>query len=84
MIRAIKWIRDLLFQNLPWKLLSLATAVVIWALVATEPELTTMANVRLEYRRVLFRSDSGPAISESSLEVALPRDRRGDLGPGRH
>jgi hypothetical protein len=52
MIRAIKWIRDLLFQNLLWKLLSLATAVVIWALVATEPELTTMANVRLEYKNL--------------------------------
>ena len=52
MIRPIKWIRDLLFQNLVWKLLSLATAVVIWALVATEPELTTMANVRLEYKNL--------------------------------
>ena len=52
MIRAIKWIRDLLFQNLLWKLLSLATAVVIWAMVATEPELTTMANVRLEYKNL--------------------------------
>ena len=41
MIRPFKWIRDLLFQNLVWKLLSLAIAVAIWALVATEPELTT-------------------------------------------
>ena len=52
MIRPFKWIRDLLFQNLVWKLLSLAIAVVIWALVATEPELTTMANVRLEYKNL--------------------------------
>jgi YbbR domain-containing protein len=51
-IRPIKWIRDLLFQNLLWKLLSLAIAVVIWAMVATEPELTTMANVRLEYKNL--------------------------------
>ncbi len=52
MIRPFKWIRDLLFQNLVWKLLSLGTAVVIWALVATEPELTTMATVRLEYKNL--------------------------------
>jgi YbbR domain-containing protein len=52
MIRPLKWIRDLLFQNLPWKLLSLAIAVVIWALVATEPELATFANVRPEYKNL--------------------------------
>ena len=52
MIRPLKWIRDLLFQNLGWKLLSLAIAVVIWALVATEPELATFANVRLEYKNL--------------------------------
>ncbi|MCX6626081.1 MAG: CdaR family protein [Candidatus Solibacter sp.] len=52
MIRPLKWIRDLLFQNLIWKLLSLAIAVVIWALVASEPELATFANVRLEYKNL--------------------------------
>ena len=52
MIRPFKWIGDLLFQNLGWKLLSLAIAVVIWALVATEPELATFANVRLEYKNL--------------------------------
>jgi YbbR domain-containing protein len=51
-IRPFKWIRDLLFQNLIWKLLSLAIAVVLWAMVATEPELTTMANVHLEYKNL--------------------------------
>jgi YbbR domain-containing protein len=51
-IRPLKWIGDLLFQNLVWKLLSLAIGVVIWALVATEPELTTMANARLEYKNL--------------------------------
>jgi YbbR domain-containing protein len=51
-IRPLKWILDLLFQNLGWKLLSLAIAVVIWALVASEPELATFANVRLEYKNL--------------------------------
>jgi len=52
MIRSFRWIRDLLFQNLVWKLASLAIAVVIWALVATEPELATFATVRLEYKNL--------------------------------
>ena len=52
MIRPLKWIGDLLFQNLLWKLLSLTIAVVIWALVATEPELATFASVRLEYKNL--------------------------------
>jgi YbbR domain-containing protein len=51
-MRPFRWVRDLLFQNLVWKLFSLGIAVVIWALVATEPELTTMANVRLEYKNM--------------------------------
>jgi len=51
-IRFLKWLRDLLFQNLGWKLLSLAIALVIWAQVATEPELATFANVRLEYKNL--------------------------------
>ena len=37
MIRAFKRV----FENAGWKLLALAVAVVIWALVASEPELAT-------------------------------------------
>jgi YbbR domain-containing protein len=51
-VRQVKWIGALLFENLPWKLLSLAIAVVIWALVATEPELTTNARAGLEYKNL--------------------------------
>jgi hypothetical protein len=51
-MRLLKWVRGLLFENLPWKLLSLAVAVLIWALVATEPELTTSARAGLEYKNL--------------------------------
>lgn len=51
-MRALKWFRELLFRNVGWKLLALAIAVVIWALVATEPELSTFATVRLEYKNL--------------------------------
>jgi YbbR domain-containing protein len=70
-IRPFKWIRDLLFQNLGWKLLSLAIAVVIWALVATEPELTTLANVRLEYKNLPEGLEISAEPSASSIELEL-------------
>src|SRR5262245_31252428 len=52
MRRIANWLRGLLINNLAWKLLSLVVAVLIWALVASEPELATFATVRLEYRNL--------------------------------
>ena len=73
MIRPFKWIGDLLFQNLGWKLLSLAIAVVIWALVATEPELATFANVRLEYKNLPEGLEiSSEPVSSVMLELRGP------------
>ncbi len=42
----------LLFENLMWKLLALSIAVLLWALVASEPELSTFEHVRLEYKNL--------------------------------
>jgi hypothetical protein len=50
MIRALKWIYGLVFQNFGWKLLSLTIAVAIWAMVASEPEMGTLMPVQLGYR----------------------------------
>ena len=73
MIRSLKWLRDLLFQNLGWKLLSLAIALVIWALVATEPELATFANVRLEYKNLPEGLEiSSEPVSSVMLELRGP------------
>ena len=46
------WTLGLVFQNFGWKLLSLAIAVAIWALVASEPELSTFTPVQLTYKNV--------------------------------
>jgi YbbR domain-containing protein len=43
---------ELVTHNFLWKLLALAGAVVIWALVASEPELSTFTTVRLEFRNL--------------------------------
>ena len=71
-----------MFQNIGWKLLSLAIAVVIWALVATEPELATFATVRLEYKNL----PEGLEISSDPVSSVVARIARpsGELrGAGR-
>ena len=85
MIRPLKWIRDLLFQNVVWKLLSLAIAVVIWALVATEPELATFASVRLEYKNLPEGLEiSSDPVSSVTLELRGPSGALRGVGDGAH
>jgi hypothetical protein len=75
MIRAFQLVRALLFENLAWKLLALAVAVVIWALVASEPELATFVTVRLEYKNL---PDDLEISSEPMTSVVL--ELRGPSG----
>jgi YbbR domain-containing protein len=76
-IRALKWITE----NFWWKLMALAIAVVIWALVSTEPELATFATVHLEYKNLPddleITSDTGTAVS---LELRGPSGALRNLG----
>ncbi len=74
----------LIFQNVWWKLSALAIAFVIWALVATEPELSTFNTVRLEYRN--FPADlemSSPPTETVTLELRGPAGELRGLGDGR-
>jgi hypothetical protein len=48
----LKKFGEVVVQNAGWKLISLAIAVVIWALVASEPEMATFTTVRLEYKNM--------------------------------
>ena len=47
-----KRILGLVIQNPGWKLLSLAIAVVVWGLVANEPEISTFSTVGVEYKNL--------------------------------
>jgi YbbR domain-containing protein len=86
LVRSLKWIRDLLFQNLAWKLLSLAIAVVIWALVATEPELATLTTVRLEYKNIPegLEISSEPSSTTVELELSGPSGALRGAGDALH
>jgi YbbR domain-containing protein len=81
--RASKWTLRLVFHNFWWKLLSLAIAVVLWALVASEPELSEFASVRLEYRNLPddLEISSNP-VSSVSLELRGPSGELRGAGDG--
>ena len=48
-------------HNFGWKLLSLGIAVVIWAVVASEPELSTFATAPVEYKNLPETWRSAPS-----------------------
>jgi diadenylate cyclase len=73
--RALKWILSLVFQNFGWKLLSLLAAVILWALVASEPELSTYATVQVQYKNL---PDDLELSSEPLTQVML--ELRGPSG----
>ena len=52
MKRGLKRLGAAIIDKIWWKLLALMVAVVIWALVASEPELSTFTTVRLEYKNL--------------------------------
>src|SRR5215467_2763638 len=98
MRRPLQRFGEAIFQNAGWKLLSLAIAVVIWALVASEPEMATFTTVRLEYKNMPedLEISSEPA-QNVVLELKGPSgELRGDglrpavvidvggVGPGLH
>ena len=75
----LRWIREALFERLAWKVLSLIIAVVIWALVASEPELATFASVRLEYKNLPEDLEiSSDPVSLVSLELRGPSGELSD------
>jgi YbbR domain-containing protein len=80
-MRTLKRIRSLFFHNFLWKVLSLAIAVTIWALVATEPELSTFATVRLEYKNLPEGLEvSGGPMNSVVLELHGPQSELRGVG----
>ena len=80
---ALQWTLHLLFHKFGWKLLALAIAVVLWALVASEPELSEYATVRLEYRNLPDDLEIGSdPVSQVSLELRGPSGELRGVGDG--
>jgi YbbR domain-containing protein len=81
--RVMRWTLRLVFHNFGWKLLALAIAVVLWAVVASEPELSEYATVRLEYRNLPDDLEIGSdPVSQVSLELRGPSGELRGVGDG--
>jgi YbbR domain-containing protein len=80
----VNWV-TLIFQNFWWKVLALSIAVVLWALVANEPELSTFATVRVEYKNLPddLEISSIEPVGTITLELHGPSGELRDLGNGR-
>jgi hypothetical protein len=73
MKRTLKQLGAIIVENIGWKVLALVIALVIWAFVASEPELSTFTTVRLEYKNLPddLEINSDP-ISNVVLELHGP------------
>lgn len=70
MRRPLRWLLDLVSKNVGWKLLSLAMAVMLWVLVASEPELSTFTSAQLEYKNLPDDLEmSSDPVATVSLEL---------------
>jgi len=73
MRRLLRGTSRLLFHNFWWKLLSVAIAVMFWAVVSSEPELSTFVTARLEFKNLPDDLEIGAAPAETvSLELRGP------------
>jgi hypothetical protein len=73
----------LIFVNFGWKVLSLALAVALWALVASEPELGTIATVPLEYKNLPEDLEiASDPVSTVALDVRGPSGELRGIGEG--
>jgi YbbR domain-containing protein len=73
-MRRLRWITE----NFGWKVLALASAFALWALVASEPELSVFVTVPLAYKNLPDDLEiSADPVNTVSLELRGPS---GDLG----
>jgi len=79
----VKTLPALVFHNFGWKALSLVAALAFWWLVASEPELSSFATVRVVYKNLPddLEISSEPAAS-ISLELRGPSGELRGLGDG--
>ncbi len=79
----MKKLQEILFHNFGWKVLSLAGAVALWWLVASEPELAGFATVRLEYKNLPDDLEiSSEPVGSVTLELQGPSGVLRGVGDG--
>jgi YbbR domain-containing protein len=72
-MKRAKWLLGLVTQNIGWKLCSLAIALVVWGVVANEPELSTFATVGVAFKNLPEDLDiSSDPVTTVRLELRGP------------
>jgi len=78
-----RFLLSLLTHNFGWKLASLAIAFAIWILVASEPELSTFATARIEFKNLPKNLElSTEPVTSILLELRGPSGELSGLGDG--
>jgi YbbR domain-containing protein len=78
LLKRAMWTLRLIFENIGWKLLSLAAATTIWAFVATEPELSTFSSAPVEYKNLPNDLEIGSTpLTSVLLELRGPSGQLG-------
>jgi hypothetical protein len=76
-MRYVRWVTE----NFGWKVLALAIAVALWALVASEPELSAFVTVPLAYKNLPQDLEiSAEPVNSISLELRGPSGELRSLG----
>lgn len=72
-MKVLRWLGGFVVENAAWKVLSLLIAVILWAVVASEPELAAFATAPVEYKNLPEDLEiSSETVSEVSLELRGP------------
>ena len=76
-----KWLLGLVTNNFGWKVLSLGIALVVWGIVANEPELSTFTNAGIQYKNLPDDMEiSSDPVSSVKLELRGPSGQLRALG----
>jgi len=82
-MKALNWLAGLISHNFWWKVVALAIAVLIWALVASEPELSAFATAHVEYKALPDGLElSSEPVTSILLELRGPSGELRGLGDG--
>jgi len=82
-MRTLQWLAGLVSHNFWWKVLALVIAVLIWAVVASQPELSTFVTARLEYKNLPDDLElSSDPVTSIVLELRGPSGELRGLGDG--
>ena len=82
-MKTLQWVVRLVSHNFWWKVLALAIAVLIWAVVASEPELSTYTTAHVEYKNLPDGLElSSEPVTQIVLELRGPSGELRGLGDG--